>query len=437
MTTKNLFAIGVDPRNRAMLDAIPGSGDEFVVHELLPYEAIKKGRRRGVYGVDRPLELARKNLDRFKGSIDGFVSFWDFPVSMLTPILAAEYGYPATDLTGLFKCEHKYWSRVIQREAAPEVVPNFQAVDPFDKEAWKKIELVPPFWIKPVKAFLGQLGFLIRDRKDFQRAMRLTRKRIEHFGKPFNRLREWVDVPEDIAHVGGTWCIAEEIIGGRQCTLEGYEYDGEIRSHGIVDSYLYAFTPVFFSLEYPSQLPDDVQQRMIEATQKIMQAHEFQHGAFNIEYYWRERTDEIKLLEINPRISQSHGPQFWMVDGAPNHKVIVDLALGRKPEMPYREGPYRYAGKFMMRRFNDAIVRKVPSEEELAALRKRFPVAFIEPAVREGERLSEIFHQDQYSFLLAELFLGGRNPAHCYDVYYRCSDALNFELDYIEESETA
>lgn len=434
MAPKNLFAIGIDPRNRDMLDAVPGAGKEFIVHELLPYDSIKHGRRPGVYHVNRPLELARERLNRFGGSIDGFLHYWDFPVGALTAILADEYGCPASDLAGILKCEHKYWSRVLQREAAPEAVPDFQAVDPFDREAWQKIELKPPFWIKPVKAFLGQLGFLIHDRADFRRAMRLTRERIRHFGKPFNRLMEWIDVPGEIARVDGNWCIAEEIIGGRQCTLEGYEWDGEIYSHGIVDSFLYAYMPVFFSLEYPSQLPEDVQGRMKDITRRVMKAHGYKHGAFNIEFYWRERTDEIMLLEVNPRISQSHGPQFWMVDGAPNHKVIVDLALGRRPEMPHRKGPYGHAGKFMIRRFNDARVRRAPTAEEVTALRRRFPGAFIEPAVKEGERLSEIHHQDQYSFLLAELFLGGRDSAHCYDVFYRCADALHIELDYLEES---
>ncbi|MFP4003091.1 MAG: acetyl-CoA carboxylase biotin carboxylase subunit family protein [Alphaproteobacteria bacterium] len=434
MAPRNLFAIGIDPRNRAMLDAVPGAGEEFVVHELLPYDAIKEGRRPGAYNVVRPLELARRRLDGFEGSIDGFLHFWDFPVGALTAVLAAEYGCPGPDLASVLKCEHKYWSRLLQREAAPEAVPAFQAVDPFDPGAWDRMELTPPFWIKPVKAFLGQLGFLIHDLGDFQRAMRLTRERIRDFGEPFNRLMERIERPEEIARVDGNWCIAEEIIGGHQCTVEGYEWGGEIHTHGIVDSFPYAYMPVFFSLEYPSSLPEDVRERAADISRRVMRAHGYEHSAFNIEYYWRERTDEIKLLEINPRISQSHGPQFWMVDGAPNHKVVVDLALGRQPEMPHRRGLYGHAGKFMIRRFNDARVRRAPKAEEIAALRQRFPGAFIEVEVHEGERLSEIHHQDQYSFLLAELFLGGRDSAHCHDVFYRCADALHIELDYLEET---
>jgi hypothetical protein len=381
--------------------------------------------------VDQPLEEARRALDGWQDDeVDGLINFWDFPVDLLTAKLAAERGLPGPNVAGLLKCKHKYWSRLIQRETAPEVVPDFAAVDPHDDRAWDRLSLDPPFWLKPVTGFLGQLGFLVRDRRDFEHALSVIRPRIRHFGEPLNQVLDWVDLPDDIAELGGHACIAEGLIGGRQCTLEGFQHDGDVEVYGVVDSTTYPWIPVFFSLEYPSQLPGDVEARMVRFSKDIIRAHGLEEGSFNIEYYWDARRDEIKLLEINPRISQSHGPLFQLVDGAPNHVVPVDLARGRRPGQRDRRGVYGHAGKFMVRRFDDARVRRVPREDELAALQERFPRMFFEPMVEVDERLSEVHHQDQYSYLLAELFIGGDDPADCHARYYRCQDAMTFELDY-------
>ena len=76
---------------------------------------------------DALLERSRAELDAFDGSVDAIVTHWDFPTSVLGPVLATERGLPAPSLTSLLKCEHKYWSRLEQRRCVPEVVPGFVA----------------------------------------------------------------------------------------------------------------------------------------------------------------------------------------------------------------------------------------------------------------------------------------------------------------------
>src|SRR5690625_7266207 len=50
--------------------------------------------------------------------------------------------------------------------------------------------------------------------------MARIRAQIGRIEKPFNRVLELADLPEEIAGVGGGHCIAESIIGGRMCTQE-------------------------------------------------------------------------------------------------------------------------------------------------------------------------------------------------------------------------
>ena len=47
---------------------------------------------------------------------------------------------------------------------------------------------------------------------------------------------------------------------------------------------------------------------------------------------------------------------------------------------------------------------------------------------RTWRRLSTLFYQDSYSFELADVFLGGRDPQMINDAYARCCDSLQFHI---------
>lgn len=426
--SKNLFAIGLTRRNHAKLKALPDA-EQMRFLQLLPYQRVKRGHE---FLIEEPLAEARERLDRFErqdGPVDGLINYWDFPVSVLTAILAHERGLPAPRLESLLKCHHKYWARRIQQRVIPEAVPQFQVIDPFAEAPWDQVFIATPFWMKPITAFLGQLGFRVDDAEDFFEALPVIRARIGEFGGAMAEVVRRLEVPEDVAEVTGHHMIAEGLIGGRQCTVEGFAYEGEIHCYGIVDSYVYPHAPVFQRLEYPSRLPEEIQRRIIFESEKIMTEVGLERGPFNIEYYWDEESDHLWLLEINPRISQSHGDNFEKVDGVSNHKVIVDLALGRRPHMPHREGKYACAAKFMLRHFRDAVVRHVPTEDEIAGIQRRFPDTVIDITVREGNRLSWLQHQDMYSYLLAEVFLGAASHDELMEKYGRIEEALPFDLE--------
>src|SRR5690606_36856369 len=109
------------------------------------------------FDFDRLVEQARAELRDFGGSIDAIIAHWDFPVSVLVPILAADYGLPAPSLTAIVRTEHKLWSRALQREVIPDYVPDFYGFDPFDPDALDTIGLDFPFFVKPIKSHSSQL----------------------------------------------------------------------------------------------------------------------------------------------------------------------------------------------------------------------------------------------------------------------------------------
>ncbi|WP_280553999.1 ATP-grasp domain-containing protein [Halomonas sp. 25-S5] len=429
---KNIFVVGLNDFNRQRLETLHGAG-QWRFHGVIAPEAVYDTEE---FDIDAMLAEATAQLEAFEGSVDAIVGYMDFPVSTMLPLLCERFGTRSTSLTSLLKCEHKYWSRRVQREVIPDHIPGFTAFDPFDDEAMTHIGeagLYFPFFVKPIKSSGSRLGFRIDTPEDFYQAITELRESIGTIADPFNMVLEQAQLPPEIAAVDGHFCMAEEIIGGWQCTVEGYVYNGEVVSYGIVDSLRYPQVLSFFHYRYPSGLPEDIQSSMVELTDRIMTHIGYDNAAFNIEYFWDEVQGRIWLLEINTRISQSHCDLFEKVDGVSNQQVTIDLGLGQRPDMPHREGAFPMAAKFFHRVFfTDAVVTRAPTPEEVATLEVDFPGCQIAVQVEEGQRLSSLPEQDAYSFALAHVYLGASSAEQLLADFDRLVARLAFEFDDIQ-----
>lgn len=428
----DIFVVGLEPFNLELLRTIRGA-DRCAFHPLLAYPDVTRPPG-GYPPFDDLLGKARRQLDAHPGRVDGIIGYWDFPTTGIVPLLRSERSLPTATPAAVARCEHKYWSRLLQAEVVPELVPRFQAIDPFAGDPLASLELEFPFWIKPVKAHSSFLGFRVHDRDELAEALALTREHIGRIAATFNEFLAYVDLPDDIAAIDGHHCIAEQLISrGRQCTLEGYACRGEVEVYGAVDSIRSGrHRSCFARYQYPSALPRRVRARMIAATRTVLTHIGYDNAAFNIEFYWDPQRDSIRLLEINTRISKSHAPLFWLVDGASNQQVPVELVLGRRPEMPVRAGEHRLAAKFMLRVHEDAIVERSPDETDLRALRARFPEARARVLAPAGTRLAHMTFQDSYSFEIAEVFLGADSRAELIARGREAERMLDFRVRPIE-----
>ncbi|HKK14545.1 MAG TPA: ATP-grasp domain-containing protein, partial [Gammaproteobacteria bacterium] len=421
---KNIFVMGLDDFNLELLETIRDA-QEYRFHGLLEYDYVVSPRH---YPLEEWFSRAEDTLNTFPGSVDAIVGYWDFPTSTILPILRKERDLPSPSLESILQCEHKYWSRLRQREAVPGCTPRFALVDPFDDASIANLDLDYPFWLKPIKAFSSYLGFRIAGARDLQVALPAIREGIARFAEPFNYVLEQASLPDDLPRVDGYRCIAEEIIGGRQCTLEGYVHEGTPVIYGVLDSIRAPNRVSFLRYQYPSRLPRSVQQRMANCAKQVITHIGLDTTPFNVEFFWDPSRDTIRLLEINPRISKSHCPVFELVDGASHHQVMVRLGLGRAPDFPYREGRHACAAKFMARVYNDATVTRVPTAAQIARVQERFPGTLVQVGVEEGTRLSELRDQDSYSYELADIFMGARNERELLHNYKACLDELDFRL---------
>ena len=380
MKKKNIFVIGYNEFNLGELRAIKRAEE----YNFIPVLPISEAQQIGVKSdVEALLDKCRKAIDGFDGNVDAIIGFYDFPITLMVFILCREYGLRAPSVESGLMCEHKYWSRNEQSRVIEDHVPGFEAVNPFEVSKINEIGLQPPFWLKPIKAHSSQLGFKINDQSDLDEALKKIRKEIDVFAGPFNYLMTYAAIPEEIKRVDGRYCIAEQLVGGEQCTLSGYVYDGEAHTYGIVDSINYEETSSFFCY----------------------------------------------LLEINPRMSQSHSDLYAKVSGHSNHQILVQLALGEKPDFAPYAGEYKCAGKFHYRTFEEGRIKKAPSSKDVENIEREFPQTLIFANAREGDKLTPRNREDSYSYLLAKIFTGAENEAELFENYKKIVKKLNIAIE--------
>lgn len=423
MNRKNVFVVGLDEFNREQLTSLPEARG-YNIRAAITVDELKVYWKRPVSSL---LELAEKRLDAEEP--DAIITWWDFPGTLLAAILNERHGLPGPRLKEMFACEHKYWSRLEQTAAYSEAVPEFRVIDPRRPPSFEDITIAPPFWLKPIKATDSMLSFHVGNRAEYRDALEQIRRDIGYVARPFNELLSRIDLPEKVRGIDGNHCLVEASCSGSQHTVSGYVHDGEVVAYGVIDSLHYPDSSCFFAYVYPSRLPPRITQRMMDISKRVISQIGLRSSAWNIEFFYDDTTDQIKLLEVNPRISQSHADIYHKVDGKSNESLLIELALGQRPSVSNRRGDYPMAAKFYYRHFEDGVVRRTPTRQEIESLRKRFPGLLIHVAAEEGHRLSERLEHDSYSFVLAELFLGAAGFEELKAQYDRVVESLPFEID--------
>lgn len=425
MKKKNIFIVGADEFNLHELSTI-NHAEKYNFITLLAEEEI---HRQDVKPDVRPLiAKAKRKLDNFQGSIDGIIGFFDFPVTLVTFFLIQEYNLPGPTLESGIRCENKFISRTLQSGVIKEHIPRFRAVNPYEVKKIEEIGLEPPFWLKPVKAFGSQIGFKIDDQKDLDEALPIIREEIDFFADPYDYLASYAVLPGKFKTINGYYCIAEELIGGHQCTLSGFIYDNKVETYGIIDSINYPNSKSFFYYLLPSELPGSVQQRMADIAAKVIPKHGLDCSPFNIEFYYDEEKDKIYLLEINPRMSQSHSDLYNKVTGHSNHQVLVHLSMGKHPEFKHQKGDYEYGAKLHFRVFHDGIIEQYPGEKEIEKVKEKYPDAYLKLEAEEGQKLSDLPGQDSYSYRIAVIYTGANSKEELMDKYHDIIKELNIKI---------
>jgi biotin carboxylase len=346
----------------------------------------------------------------------------DYPAALVAAVLAGKSGLPGPTLEAVLNCSDKYRARMLAARAVPEATPEFRLID----ASAASIATDPgpfPRFAKPSKGFLSMFADRVEDAVGLARLCHEAEPYLSGFLRPF---RYFSNRCFGIAPPG-TPFLVEELVTGRQVTVEGYFYRGQGRIIGTTDSVMYPGTNSFSRFVLPSNLPATIQARMEQVALRLAAATGFDNGVFNVELMYDPDTDRISAIEINPRMCPQFADLVEKVHGVSTYEIALRIAAGADPGFIPGRGQHQAAASFVLRRFEDALVMAVPSPGEVEQLRQRFPDVRVRVLCRPGRRLSDE-QQDRASFRYGLVNLGAGSTEQLHAAFSQATAGLTFDL---------
>jgi len=419
---KRLLMVCASARDRRELGYLESHGDCFAHYHSYAsddLESMVAGDPTSSELADPWVELESLLELCQREKITAVASTDDYPGSALAAIVANRLGLRGVNAGASLTCQHKFYSRRAQQRACPAAVPEFYLIDARPEIALPS-GLTFPTFVKPVKSYLSLGAQLVKSPSQLCSLQCEWLRNLPFFNIFDELLRRYT--PYSIDH---SLLLAERPLTGVQVTLDGYVYDGEVVSVGIVDSIMYPGTLAFQRFEYPSALPIEVQDRMSAVAKLVMAEFAYGDGQFNMEFMFDPESDNVAIIEINPRMSSQFADLYEKVDGTNGYSTMVKIARGVRPEPEHRNGRYSQAASCVLRTFRNHKVIRLPSVHEIEDLRRSYPDLRLEILAQEGTKLSQQL-QDGNSYRYAVLNIGGRDRQEIVDILDDCRRRLTF-----------
>lgn len=374
----------------------------------------------GLFSLLRPFDVLKfidYSLEQLRTQqIAAVVATDEYLACSAASIIAQRLGLPAPSPKSVLLCQHKYYSRQVQRSVVPHQVPEFRLLNPFEFNGAPKF----PVYVKPVKATQSLYARKFSDYdslKAFYSLNPLEKRVVRNVLEPFNALlRRYTGFEHD-----ASFLIAEDVLSGNLVTVEGLLANGKFMCVGITDSTMYPGTDSFMRFDYPSKAPQHVQTRMIAAAEKVARASGLDDTIFNIEMFYR--SNSIHILEINPRIASQFADLYEKVDGFNSYDLLLQVALGETPTIARGRGKYSMASSFVLRKFEDARIVKAPAQAMCSA----FDDAVVQTFGKAGDRLSDL-ERGFESYRYAIINVGGNSEDELQKKFLMIKAFLDFRF---------
>ncbi|MCC6980779.1 MAG: ATP-grasp domain-containing protein [Candidatus Melainabacteria bacterium] len=360
--------------------------------------------------------------NHYDDSLAGITSGVGYPGMSATAVLTERLGLPGPKPAPILLCEHKYYSRVEQAKIVPSAAPKFHLIDPKDLSSIDKISTYPGF-LKPVKSCMSKNAFQIKDKSELRKHAEEALL-PELFILPFNDLvhnfTDW--------ELNANYLLYEELLEGKQVSLEGFVYKGEVTIMGIIDAIMFPNTFSFKRFQYPSRLPQDVLWRMEQIAAAFIRGIGYNNAMFNMELIYNPNSDTVHIIEVNPKIASQFPDLFEKVDGSNTYEVMMRIALGMDPGFIRRQGKFKIAASCVLRTFDDKLVKKIPDQENIKDVEMKFPGSMVQVIATQGKKLSEQL-QDAHSFRYGLINMGADSEDELVRDFEKAADMLNYQLE--------
>lgn len=326
------------------------------------------------------VQFVERMVAEHRGRIDGVFSSSDYPGAVAAAAIATQLGLPGVPPDAILRTSHKAASRISQAASVPEATPPFVLIDPDRPES-------PffPCFVKPVKGAFSLHTKKCETPEELTRF--LSRPAIKTFRHDyvaiFNRLlAAWSDIDVDAG-----WFVGEGVLSGRQVTVEGYTFDGDFRLLGVSDSIIHPGTSSFARFDYPSALSPEIRAKLADLAARAVLGLGLTHAQFNVELFYDEAADRAWIIEVNPRLAGQFADLYEKVHDKNAYEVALHLAVGRRPGLQRKSGPFDFAASVPLRTFEPVKVRAVPDPAKIAAVEAEFPGTLVWLECEAGQEL--------------------------------------------------
>lgn len=296
---------------------------------------------------------------RHAGKLQAVLSHEEQFGALAAALVAERLGLPGTNPDAILKLQHKELCRNLIEQVAPECNVRFSVLD-CQLGDIPRVDLDYPVFVKPVKASFSVLARQLENEAQLREHVlfgRFEHHIIDRLVTPFDDVCQ-----KRLGHqTDARRMLVEEHVDAAQFNLDGYVIGGEAHMIGIVDEVMYPGTQAFLRFEYPSRLKPTVQQRAFEVARKVLKAAGFDHGFFNMEFFYNAETDKLQVVEFNPRLAAQLADLYERVDGLDVHAMSLALALGENPALvPQKQPRGRVAASCALRTFDGTMPAPVP-----------------------------------------------------------------------------
>jgi hypothetical protein len=360
--------------------------------------------------------------------------------ALAAALLAEKMGWPGTPPKAIAACQHKLYARQVLQQVAPEANVKFTRMPcAYGQDIPEGLQY--PAFVKPVKAAFSVLAQVVRSRVELQAFTRFGAYElwvIKHLVRPFEEACQKLLPQAGTAHS----MMLEEPVRGAQYSLDGIVFRGEVKSLGVVDSIMYPGTQAFMRFDYPSRLPPSAQAQALDVATKFLNAVGYTHGMFNMEFFYCQATQTLKVIEFNPRMASQFADLYQRVDGLNLHAMALELAYDRDPwalaRIACANSTQGVASSFVYRIFDERAshlpqrIPTMPQAAQLEQLQAQFPDHLLLKFPKAGHSLARDFKW-LASYRYGILHLSGRDAQDLQERCQRASGILHWPTPYANE----
>ncbi|MGB7182716.1 MAG: ATP-grasp domain-containing protein [Burkholderiaceae bacterium] len=296
---------------------------------------------------------------RYQGKLQAVISHEEQFGALAAALVAERLGLPGTNPDAILKLQHKEICRQIIDRVAPESNTRYEVMDCRLGDIPTSTTIDFPAFIKPIKASFSVLARQLSSFDELREHIsfgRFERHIIDRLVTPFDEVcQQRLGQVTDARRM-----LIEEHVQADQFNLDGYVLNGTPHLLGVVDEIMYPDTQAFLRFEYPSKLPESIQQRAFSVASRVLAEAGFDHGFFNMEFFYDPTTEKLQIVEFNPRLAAQLADLYERVDGLDVHAMTVALAFGQDPANVPRKSPLGgVAASCALRTFDGSMPNKI------------------------------------------------------------------------------